>query len=131
MFENNCSQCHFFDGIGYRVGPDLDYMANAGSYHLLKSILVPNLDVLANFYSYTIETNDFQTIAGIIVAEETNSITVHGPGGEIHTITRDNIAAVTCTEHSLMPEGWQDALGLQGLADLIGYLVDSVKRAKS
>lgn len=130
LFENNCSKCHYFDGMGYRVGPDLDYMANAGTYQLLKSISSPNTDVLTIYYSYSIETNDFQTVAGIIAAEEENYIVVHGPGGEEHTITRDNIASLTCTDQSLMPEGWPDALGKQGLADLIGYLVETSQKAK-
>jgi putative heme-binding domain-containing protein len=122
LFMENCSKCHTFNGEGFRVGPDLAFMARAGGDRLLKAILDPNAEVNPLYFSYTIETGDFQTITGIIAAEDDASLLVRGPSGEENVISRDNIDTMSTFNQSLMPEGWDSAFGEQGIADLIAYL---------
>jgi putative heme-binding domain-containing protein len=124
LFEDNCAKCHQFDGAGTIVGPSLDFMANAGSYALLKSILLPNLDVNPVYYSYTVETQDFETFTGIVAIEEADTLVILGPSAETHSVAREDISSVLSSEQTLMPGGWGESLGDQGLADLIGYMVD-------
>lgn len=122
LFIENCAKCHTFNGEGFRVGPDLAFMASAGADRLLKAILDPNAEVNMLYYSYTVETTDFQTITGIIAAEDDTSLLLRGPSGEENVISRDNIDTMSTFNQSLMPEGWDTAFGEQGIADLIAYL---------
>lgn len=129
LFDNNCAKCHQLEGNGIPVGPDLGFMANAGEYALLKSILLPNLDVNPVYYSYTVETEDFEAFTGIVSREDADSLVILGPSAETHAVTRENISSVVSSEQTLMPEGWGESLGDQGLADLIGYMVDVASAA--
>ena len=128
VFKDNCFACHRINGNGNPVGPDLDFMAQAGTYKVLEHILNPNAVVMPNFFSYTLETNDFQSFTGIIAKEETSNIVVRGPNGEEHMVARDNIASLTCSDKTIMPIGWDIALGEQKLADLVAYLVEAGKK---
>ena len=48
-----------------------------------------------------------------------------GLDGKEQTILRGNIKSLVCTNHSLMPMGFEQAMSKQELADLIAYLQPS------
>lgn len=129
QFEKNCSMCHHFDNLGTAVGPDINFRAQAGDFSILKKIMDPNADATPFYYSYNVETEDFETFTGIIAAEGEDEIEIRGPGGEMNTVAREAIATVECSEKTLMPSGWQEALGEQGIVDLIEYLVSTARKA--
>lgn len=130
LYMENCSICHRFDGEGKAVGPDLDAKAQQGVYTILKKLLYPNDQALTFYYSYTVETADFEQFTGLIAEEAADSLLIRGPGGEENRVTRDNIDSLSCSEKTLMPEGWRDGLGEQGLADLTAYLVQTEQKKK-
>lgn len=130
IFVENCSKCHVFEGEGFQLAPELSFVSKQGKHALLKSILDPNADVLAQFYSYTVETNDFETFTGILTEETNADIRLRGPSGEDHRVARDNISTLVCSEKTMMPEDWETALGEQNLADLIAYLADTAAQPK-
>ena len=122
LFAENCAQCHRFQGQGSAVGPDLATVAQAGPEKVLTNLLDPNREVNPQYTNYVIETTDFETHTGIISSETATAITLLRAHGETDTILRSNIESVTSTDLSIMPEGLEEALHLQGIADLLAYL---------
>ncbi|MDC0285111.1 hypothetical protein OAK60_00705, partial [Akkermansiaceae bacterium] len=59
---------------------------------------------------------------GIIAAETANSLTFRLPGGIDHPILRDNIKSLHPAGLSLMPAGFESALDVQAMADLLSWL---------
>jgi putative heme-binding domain-containing protein len=60
---------------------------------------------------------------GIIGNETTWSITLRGGSEEgDETVLRKTIASIRASSVSLMPDGLENSLGKQGLADVIAYL---------
>jgi putative membrane-bound dehydrogenase-like protein len=122
VFKANCAQCHRLESEGKPVGPDLTGVRTQPREALLLHILIPNHDVAPSFTNYLIETEDGETVTGIIAAETPTSITLRRSQGEEETILRGNIASMRSTNLSLMPQELEKNMSRQDLADLIGYL---------
>lgn len=122
LFVENCSQCHRLQGVGFDVGPDLVTVAQAGPEKILMNILDPNAEINPQYINYTVETNDWESHSGIIASETATSITLRRADGETDTILRVNIDSIKSEELSIMPEGWEESMDKQALADLVTYL---------
>jgi len=109
--------------VGFSVGPDLSAVANFGAEKILVNVLDPNREVNPQYLNYTIETDDLETHSGIITSESATSITLRRASGETDTILRVNIETIRSDNISIMPEGWEEAIDKQAMADLISYLM--------
>ena len=90
---------------------------------MLINILDPNREVAPNFMSYTVETKDGRTLFGIIADETASGITLKRADGAADTILRSDVASITGTGLSLMPEGLDAAISIGQMADLIAFLL--------
>jgi putative heme-binding domain-containing protein len=122
LFRQNCAACHRLRGEGYEVGPDLAMTANKSFAALLTATLNPNDAVEARYLSYTATLKDGQELSGVIVATTPNNVTLRNQGGLEYTVLRSELQDLASTGLSLMPEGFENALSPQDLADLIAYL---------
>ncbi|AMV36102.1 PVC-type heme-binding CxxCH protein [Planctomyces sp. SH-PL62] len=122
LFVKNCRTCHQHRGDGYKVGPDLSGVASRPESALLKDVLDPNADVSPDLVAFTVLTKRGQTLSGLLVEETAASLKLRAAEGVEESILRSEIEAVRPSGRSLMPEGFEDALGEQGLADLIAFL---------
>jgi putative heme-binding domain-containing protein len=125
MFATHCATCHRMENVGTDIGPALSSVANWSAEALLTSILDPDRQVEPRYLSYTAKLNNNDEIFGIITAETGGGITLKGLDGKDQNILRSNLKSLTCTNHSLMPMGFEQAMGKQELADLISYLQTS------
>ena len=121
LFQQNCVMCHA-GADSKRVGPDLGAIANKSVQTLLEAILDPNRAVEARYVNYVAVKKDGSELNGVLVAETANSITLRSPNGE-ETILRSNLAQLTSSGLSLMPEGFEKIFSAQDLADLIAWLM--------
>lgn len=126
IFRENCAQCHKLEGIGFDVGPELTTVAQAGAEKILVNVLDPNREVNPQYINYMIDTSDFESHSGIIASETATSITLKRANGESDTILRVNIDSIRSDNLSIMPEGWEETIDQQKMADLIAYIM-SVK----
>lgn len=122
IYLENCSQCHRIGTDGYAVGPDLTTMAQAGPDKILVNVLDPNREVNPQYVNFTVETEDWETYSGIIASESATSVTLRRANGAEDTILRVNIESIKSEKLSIMPEGWEETIDPQGIADLIAYL---------
>ena len=71
---------------------------------------------------YNVETKDGNTLVGLLAAETPESITLRQALGHEETIQRSNIASMTSSRLSLMPDELEKTMTKQDLADLLGFL---------
>lgn len=122
IYKEHCSQCHKIGSMGYAVGPDLTTMAQSGPDKILINVLDPNREVNPQYINYTVETSDWETYSGIISAESATSVTLRRANGAEDTILRVNIDRIQSEKLSIMPEGWEETIDPQGMADIIAFL---------
>ncbi|WP_417396788.1 neutral/alkaline non-lysosomal ceramidase N-terminal domain-containing protein [Gimesia chilikensis] len=122
VFEKQCASCHRLDGKGHVVGPDLAALTDQSKSFLLTSILDPNKAVDGRYASYLAVTEDGKLNTGILVSEQSNSITLKAQQGKVLTILRAQIDELINSGKSLMPEGLEREIPPAAMADLIVYL---------
>ena len=94
---------------------------------MLNSILDPNAAVDARYFSYTIVTTDGRSFSGKLETETGNSITLVAAGGQHRTILRRDIEELRASGRSLMPEGIEEGLKPQDLADVIQFVRETFR----
>ncbi|MBX9652977.1 HEAT repeat domain-containing protein [bacterium] len=123
VFERECATCHRLREKGYDVGPNLATVTNRTPVQLVDHILDPNLEILPTFLEYTVVLNDGRTANGLISSETATSITLKRAEGVVQTIPRDEIDEIKSTGKSLMPEGLEQKISKEEMANLIAYLL--------
>ncbi|MEW6157871.1 MAG: PVC-type heme-binding CxxCH protein [Verrucomicrobiota bacterium] len=124
LFRQNCSTCHRFRNEGSNVGPDLAMISNKSPRALLESILDPNAAVESRYVSYNAVTKSGRDLMGIIASETANSLTLRNSGGGEEVVLRSELIELTSSGLSMMPEGFENNLSPQAMADLLAFLTD-------
>ena len=122
IFAGQCASCHRLDRAGVAVGPDLLGARNQPKEAILLHMLVPNHEVLPVFSAYRAETTDGRLLTGLVTAETPTSVTIRQAQGIEETLARSSLESLTPTQLSLMPDGLEQTLTPQDLADLVAYL---------
>ena len=122
IFEKHCAACHVFQGIGNPVGPDIAGLKDKSNSALVREILDPNRAIDQRYAEYLAITADGRAKNGILVEETSHSITLLGQQGEHLILLRSELESLTSSGKSLMPDGFENQVSLQDMADLIRFL---------
>ncbi len=122
IFAKTCLLCHTIEGQGRPVGPDLSGIASRPKDALLVDIMDPSRQVSPDFINYTLETSDGKLVTGFIVSETAASLTLRRAGEADDTVLRSQFKQLHAEGKSLMPEGLEQGLTLQDVADLLSFL---------
>lgn len=122
-YKRECATCHRLGEQGHEVGPNLNTIRHRSADELLVDLLDPNRQVSPNYQEYIVTLADGRATTGIITAETATSITLRRPENVQETILRRNIDEITSTARSLMPEGLEQKLTPQDVADLLAFLL--------
>src|SRR5438445_565046 len=122
VFDKNCARCHMPRLQGGRVGPDLSGVNNKTKEELLTSILNPSYAIEPHYVHYVVTTKDGEIHDGVIAGETPGALTLRGGTEGDETILRQNVANVRASTVSLMPEGLEQSMSRQDIADVIAYL---------
>jgi putative membrane-bound dehydrogenase-like protein len=123
IFLARCATCHLAGGEGNRFGPDLVSAKVLGKDRILDAILEPNARVSRGDTTYVIETRRGENLIGLIEDENPTAITLRQPGGLSLVWPRLNIQSIELQTWSLMPEGLEQGMAPQNMADLLEYLM--------
>ncbi|MEX2213798.1 MAG: PVC-type heme-binding CxxCH protein [Phycisphaeraceae bacterium] len=123
LFEKTCAVCHKLAGVGKGHAPDLSSLTDRSPGSLLTAILDPNQAVDPRYINYLAETSEGDTFTGMLLSETGASVMLVGADGTKHTVLRKDLLTLRSTSLSLMPEGLEQSLGKQGLADVIAFVI--------
>lgn len=122
LFKEHCAVCHAVQGVGQKIGPDLASVGSRTGNILLVDVLDPSRQVSSDFLGYIVATKDGKVVTGLVTAETSGSVTIRREGGAEETIPRDQIEEFQPTGKSLMPEGLEQKLTPQQIADVLEFL---------
>ena len=123
VFERECMTCHRVAGRGHEVGPNLATVQNRSREDLLIQILDPSREMLANYQQYVVLLDNGRVVTGLIATESPSSVTLKRAENIQETILRQNIDQISSDGKSLMPDGLEQKIDHQQLADLIEFLL--------
>ena len=121
-YERVCMTCHRLGDQGKAVGPNLAFTKNKQPAELLTHILDPNREVEPSFVQYNVVDRQGRIYTGMIATETASSITIRRAEAATDTILRVDIEEVINSGKSVMPEGLEQKVSLQQMADLLSYL---------
>jgi putative heme-binding domain-containing protein len=122
VFAKHCLSCHQSQGQGHRVGPELVGLGNRPSDALIEDILDPSKSLPADFRNFVLITKQGRLFSGLLAVETATSVTLRRAEGMEDTILRTEVEDFRTTGKSLMPDGLEQSLSPQDLADLLMFL---------
>ena len=123
IFGTRCSVCHQVAGKGIRIGPDLSSIASKfDDEQLLDAIINPSASIVFGYEAWLVNTRDNESVFGLMIAENKESVTIKDISGNNHVISRKDILSAKKRDKSLMPSAAQNGLNEQELADVVAYL---------
>jgi putative membrane-bound dehydrogenase-like protein len=122
VFAKNCASCHQLAGVGHAVGPDLASLGDKSPQGILIAVLDPNRAVEARYVGYTATTKGGVVFTGVLAGETGNSITLVGQDGQKKTVLRSDLEELTSSGKSAMPEGLEQQVKPQEMADVIAHV---------
>jgi putative membrane-bound dehydrogenase-like protein len=125
VFASVCISCHKLDGVGLELGPDLRSVVEHDAEKLLNSILDPSAIIEPGFMAYHCTLKNGEQLYGVIATETSASLTLKMAGNISKSVLRSEVVSLKSAGISLMPEGLEQAMTTQLLADLIAYLKQS------
>jgi putative membrane-bound dehydrogenase-like protein len=136
VFQKTCSRCHRLGQEGVEVGPDLSSARTRADETLLGDILDPSSLLAPGYTVYTIATRDGRVHSGVVAGDSATSVTLRNaadPTAPVktraaveQTILRRDIDEMRASTKSLMPDGLEREITPQDLADLLGFLRQSL-----
>ncbi|MCI0362162.1 MAG: c-type cytochrome [Planctomycetaceae bacterium] len=130
VYRRECVNCHKFGGEGQEVGPNLATIQHRSPQEILIHVLDPNREVSPNFLDYSVRLADGRVLTGLIAAETDAGLTLRRAENREDTVLRSEIEEITSSGKSLMPEGLEQKISQQEMADLIEYLRVPINQTK-
>lgn len=122
VFNSTCSGCHAYGSVGQSVGPVLTEINRKSKEAILHEILDPNAAVDTKYINHRLETNSGDVHVGIVENETDQMITIKKMGGEIASVSKNDIKTFNSLGTSLMMEGLEATMTTQDMADLLAFL---------
>ena len=123
-----CSTCHTIGMEGGDVGPDLTAVGAVRSVHdLIEAIIFPSASFVPGHENYRVETEE-EIYSGVLRQRNSEFVVLVSGPNDLHRIPRSKIKSIEPSEVSLMPEGFDESLTSEELADLFAFLRSQTSR---
>ena len=122
-YQSRCAACHQPNGDGWSLGPAVGTMGSLSREQLLTHLLDPNRTIDARYRLHLVETRDGRSFTGILDTETDSGVTLRQPAGAGTMLLRSNIARMESLNQSMMPEGLEEGLSVQDMADLLEFIL--------
>lgn len=121
--SSRCAMCHSVDGSASKLGPDLGSIGDKFERRdLIKAVLNPAAEVAVGYGMTTVETRSSGTLVGVVKSASPETMELTTVDGASHRIAMDDVKSQNTLDVTLMPNGFHEAMGPDGFADLIAYL---------
>ena len=125
IFRQRCAGCHTYTSSvkGSGLGPDLLEAKTFTKDHLLSRIIEPNVAIRPDYATQVVESKGSENnLVGIISDENRWTLTLTRTGGGQSVWPQLNVRSINPQNWSLMPDGLEQGMSAQDMADLIEYL---------
>lgn len=120
--EAQCLKCHTVRGTGGSIGPDLSMIGKKGGKDsLYDSLLSPSKAIADQYVSWRIDSDDGQSVTGLLVEETPTKITLRDANGKDYTFNPKEVKKAK-SDKSIMPEDVIKAFTEDELIDVVEYL---------
>jgi putative heme-binding domain-containing protein len=118
-----CSSCHAIGYLGGNLGPDLTRIGQVRTERdLLEAIVYPSASFVRSYEPFIVTTKNGDDFNGVLRKDAPDEIILGtGPGAEMH-IARMDLAEMRPGKVSVMPQGLNEQLTQQEVADLLAFL---------
>ncbi len=124
VYRRECIKCHRLGTTQHPVGPNLIVAGYEDPEPLLASILDPNRLVESQYTQYVVTDQKGRLYTGLMAQETAASITLAESEDLQNTLLRRDIREIRATGQSLMPEGLEETISHQEMADLMTFILD-------
>jgi len=100
----------------------LETIQHRSPQEILVHVLDPNREVSPQFLDYSVRLVDGRVLTGMIAGESDGGVTLRRAQKQEVSILRSEIEEIASSGKSLMPEGAEQKITMQEMADLIRYL---------
>lgn len=118
-----CAMCHGLNSEGSRVGPDLSNLRYRDYASVVQDIVAPSATIHPDHVGYTFKLKGGEELSAVLLEDNADTVLIAVPGGTPRSLPKREIAAMAASPVSLMPAGFDQALGSQGLKDLLTFLM--------
>ncbi len=123
IFEANCSICHQINGKDGKVfGPDLATLKSRNKHSIITEIINPNNSIADKYGQWQIVIKDESQFTGLITHESDQSINLRLAAGNEMEIAKSNIKSRIALKTSAMPNGFENNINVQEMADLLALI---------
>lgn len=126
----HCSTCHMILGKGGFIATELtSYARNRTAEEILQAIVNPDANLEPTSRVVHVRTREGKSLTGTVRAEDNLNITLQTEDGRYYFLSRNNLAAVNYTDHSLMPRDYGSRLTSRELDNLVAFLIVTSRQA--
>ena len=123
IFSSTCGSCHWVNGRGGHLGPDLSQTASSRSRaELTRAIREASASIAAEYQAVTIVTREGTRVRGARKSEDAYSIQLMDTRERLQGYVKTNLREVVREPRSLMPDFGPDKLNDRDLDDLLQFL---------
>jgi putative heme-binding domain-containing protein len=124
LFAQHCATCHRIGTapVGHDLGPNLLSVRDWTKENLITAVLDPDRTVEPRYIAYTATLNDGTVLTGLLTSESAGNVILKTLDDAEHPLPRANLKSLASTNHSLMPQGFEAAIGVEEMADLLAYV---------
>jgi len=128
VFKRNCAVCHKVSSEGFDFGPALTEIGSKlPKESQLEAILHPSAGISFGYEGWELILKDGSKLSGIIASKTETDIDIKLPGGNKQSVKSDDVKSRKKLSESMMPDGLEQLMNTQELADLLEYL-DQLKK---
>ena len=125
-----CSSCHMIQGNGGFIAADLtSYGRTHAPDAITKAIVTPDNPLMPDARVVEVQTKAGKKITGVVRNEDNFNIVVQTEDGRYHFLSKNDLANVNYTDHSLMPHDYGTQLTPKDLNDIVSFLIVTGKTA--
>ena len=118
-----CASCHAIGYLGGKVGPDLTTIGQIRTERdLLESIVYPSSSFVRSYEPLVVLTRRGQVLSGVLRKDSSDEMVLATDATTEARIQRADIADVQPGTVSVMPQGLDQQLTAEELADLVAFL---------
>ena len=122
IFQSRCASCHQAEPFQPVFGSELLDLRSGGKEKILRGIVEPSAEMRPENLTCVVQTQAGENLLGILTDHNQQTITLRQATGD-QVWPRGAIDFLQPQPWSLMPQGTEEGLSVQGMADLLEYVL--------